>query len=34
MGNKRKYILGKGLAFSEEKDLKMLNKYSKEGWHL
>lgn len=33
MSKKRKFILGKGLAFAEEKDMKKLEDYSKEGWH-
>lgn len=31
---KNKYVMISGLAFSEETDLKKLNKYAKEGWLL
>ncbi|MGL5353034.1 MAG: DUF2812 domain-containing protein [Clostridium sp.] len=34
MSNKTKFIFGYGLAFSEEKDMNKLAKYSKAGWHL
>ncbi|WP_040226977.1 DUF2812 domain-containing protein [Bhargavaea cecembensis] len=31
---KTKYITSGGLAFSEEKDMKKLQRFSREGWHL
>lgn len=32
--SRTKYIMGEGLAFSEEKDMERLRKYSLKGWHV
>ena len=31
---KTKYISSEGIAFSEEKDLRVLRKYAAKGWHV